>query len=144
MKEQSFKNHSQYVPLYHGLTTLFIVAGLIVAVIRFIHAYQVASGRTVAALLILLFIIAALFFWFIRAFSLKAQDRAIRAEENLRYFSLTGKLFDSRLSLGQIIALRFAENDELIPLAEKAVNENLSASDIKRAITKWKADHHRV
>lgn len=144
MKEQNFKNHAHYVPLYHGLTAFFIIAGLITAVVRFVHAYQAESGRTVAALLVLLFIIAGLFFWFIRFFPLKAQDRTIRAEENLRYFSITGKLFDKRITMGQIIALRFAENDELISLAEKAVNENLSPADIKQAITKWKADHHRV
>ena len=59
-------------------------------------------------------------FYFCRTFPLKAQDRAIRAEENLRHFAMTGKLFDPRLTMNQIIALRFAPDKEFIDLARKA------------------------
>ena len=79
-----------------------------------------------------------------RAFALKAQDRAIRAEENLRYFAITGKLLDSKLRLGQIIALRFAPNNEFVDLAHTAVEKNLSPKEIKQAIKNWKGDYNRV
>jgi hypothetical protein len=95
-------------------------------------------------LIILLFIVALLSFYFIRTFPLKAQDRAIRAEESLRYFILTRKPFDSSLTMGQIIALRFAPDDEFVPLVDRAVKESLSPSDIKKAIKNWRADHHRM
>ncbi len=144
MKEQNFKSHARYVPLYHGLAGLLIVSGLIAAIVKFVLACQHGNGRLIAALLVLVFIIAVLFFWYIRAFALRAQDRAIRAEENLRYFSLTGKLFDSRLRMGQIIALRFAPDDELITLTDRAIKENLSSADIKKSIKNWKGDYHRV
>ena len=52
-----------------------------------------------------------------RAFPLAVQDRAIRAEENLRYFSLTGKLLDKGLTMSQIIALRFADDNEFVEFA---------------------------
>lgn len=42
--------------------------------------------------------------WYARGFALKAQDRAIRAEENFRHFILSGKPFDKNLRMGQIIA----------------------------------------
>ncbi|HEY4155010.1 MAG TPA: DUF6526 family protein, partial [Puia sp.] len=61
-----------------------------------------------------------------------------------RYFSLTGKLLDSRLTLSQIIALRFAPDNEFVELADRALKENLNNSSIKKAIRQWKADHHRV
>jgi hypothetical protein len=80
----------------------------------------------------------------IRAFPLKVQDRAIRAEENLRYFSLTGKLLDNRLTVGQIVALRFASNEEFVELVDRAVNEKMSNKQIKQAIRNWKSDHHRA
>ncbi len=144
MKEQNFKNHPKFVPLYHGLTAILILSGLIAALVKFTFYYLVVFGRLVAALLVLLFIIGGLLFWFTRIFSLRAQDRAIRAEENLRYFSLTGKLFDGSLKIGQIIALRFAPNDELIALTDRAVIENLSSNDIKRYIKNWKGDYYRV
>ena len=89
-------------------------------------------------------LILASLFWFARRFALVAQDRAIRAEENFRHFILTGKPFDSRLRMSQIIALRFAPDDEFPELAKKAVEEKLSSREIKAAIKKWKADHHRV
>ena len=77
-------------------------------------------------------------------FALKAQDRAIRAEENLRHFVLTGKLLDPKLTLRQIIGLRFAADAEFVALAQKAAASGMSEKDIKKAITQWKADHDRV
>jgi hypothetical protein len=82
--------------------------------------------------------------WYCRYFALRAQDRAIRAEENLRYFAITGKLLDSKLGIGQIIALRFASNNEFVDLAHKAVEENLTPRQIKEAIQHWRGDYHRV
>lgn len=83
-------------------------------------------------------------FWYMRQFPIKAQDRAIRAEESLRYFILTGKPISRALTIGQIAALRFAEDEEFVALIDKALAENLSADDIKKTIKNWKADHHRA
>jgi hypothetical protein len=77
-------------------------------------------------------------------FALKAQDRAIRAEENLRHFVLTGKLLPASLRIGQIVALRFASDDEFVALAQKAADKNLPGKQIKQSITNWKADTYRV
>jgi hypothetical protein len=82
--------------------------------------------------------------WYARGFALKAQDRAIRAEENFRHFILSGKPFDKNLRMGQIIALRFASDEEFLALAQRAVAENLSAKDIKMAIKNWRGDYNRV
>ncbi|MBK6950691.1 MAG: hypothetical protein IPH24_01250 [Crocinitomicaceae bacterium] len=79
-----------------------------------------------------------------RMFGLKAQDRAIRAEESLRYFILTGKPISKNLRLGQIIALRFASDEEFVALAARAENENLKSKEIKQAIKNWRGDYHRV
>jgi hypothetical protein len=77
-------------------------------------------------------------------FALKAQDRAIRAEENLRHFVLTGKLLPAGLRIGQIVALRFAADEEFVALAVKAASENLGSKEIKQSITNWKEDTYRV
>ena len=50
----------------------------------------------------------------------------------------------SRLRIGQVIALRFAADEEFATLAKKAAEENLSSKAIKQAIVSWKADYHRV
>jgi hypothetical protein len=46
--------------------------------------------------------------------------------------------------LGQIIALRFASNDELLPLIDQAIKEKLSNKEIKMAVKNWQADNHRI
>lgn len=83
-------------------------------------------------------------FHFLRSFALKAQDRAIRAEEKLRYFILTGKAISNKITTRQFVGLRFASDEEFPALAEKAERENLSENDIKKAIINWKADEYRV
>ena len=82
--------------------------------------------------------------YFTRAFALKAQDRAIKAEENFRHYLLTGKTLNSKLTMRQIIGLRFASDEEYVELAERAVKENLSEKDIKKSIKNWKPDLYRV
>jgi hypothetical protein len=79
-----------------------------------------------------------------RSFALKAQDRAVRAEENFRYFVLTGTPLPHGLTLCQIIALRFASDEELVSLVDKTLKENLAPKDIKQAVKNWKADYHRA
>ncbi len=139
MSTQNFKNHARFVPMYHYLLSLIVLAILVLAGINLF--------RDVTLLSVMFFLMAlaiGLVFFFSREFPNKAQDRAIRAEENLRYFTLTGKLFDKNLTLQQIIALRFADNDEFVDLADKALKNNMSNKDIKQAIQNWRADHHRV
>jgi hypothetical protein len=81
---------------------------------------------------------------FARVFALRAQDRAIRAEENLRHFAMTGKLLDARLSALQIVALRFASDGEFAALAQKAAQDGMKPGDIKRAVKNWRADDYRA
>jgi hypothetical protein len=97
-----------------------------------------------ASLIVLIAIIFLIMAWFVRSFPLKAQDRAIKAEENLRYYVMTGKLFPKELKVAQIIALRFASDEEFLPLVEKALKENLTNKEIKMLIKNWRADVYRV
>ncbi len=144
MQEQNFKNHTQLVPGYHIVLAGILVLSLIGAIVNLIKSLDSHSNLYSAALLVVVFISLILLYWYARVFALKAQDRAIRAEENLRHFAMTGKLLDSRLSIRQIIALRFAADDEFVELARRAAAENLAAKDIKLAIKNWRADYHRV
>ncbi|CAN5564766.1 hypothetical protein BH10BAC2_BH10BAC2_27390 [soil metagenome] len=144
MKEQHYKNHAQYVAGYHGITAFAIIAFLIGSFVNLYNSLDDHSNLYSASLICLAAIIFCLQFWYTRSFPLKAQDRAIRAEENLRHYVLTGRRFDARLTMSQIIALRFASDEEMPMLAQRAVEEKLSSRDIKKAITNWKADYDRV
>lgn len=144
MQTQNYNNHKRYVPLYSFVLLSIIMLILVGAVWNFYRAYDVRSGRLSAALIFALGIVSVFFYIYARAFALRAQDRAIRAEENLRHFVLTGKPLDSRLRMGQIIALRFADDSEFVLLAQKAADENIKGDDIKKAIKNWRADYYRV
>lgn len=142
MSEQNLNNHSRYVPLYHFLTGGLIFLGLGGSIVNLIKADP--HTHYSAALLVTVFLVLVFIFWYARAFALKAQDRAIRAEENFRHFILTGKPLDKQLRTGQIIALRFASDEEMPGLAKRAVEEKLRSKQIKEAIKNWRPDHHRV
>lgn len=142
MNEQNYKNHSRYVFTYHVLTLLAIIALLIGSVRNVIHASH--DNLYSASLLVLVTLVLLSLYIHSRTFAIKAQDRAIRAEENLRHLVLTGKPLDHRLSLKQIIALRFASDEEFPTLAQTAVEKNLNNEAIKKLIKKWRPDWHRV
>ena len=82
--------------------------------------------------------------FFARFFALRAQDRAIRAEERLRHFMLTSKPLDPRLTMRQIIGLRFASDAEFPELAARAAQESLSQDAIKQAVKNWRPDPDRA
>ncbi len=142
MKTQNFKNHAQMVPGFHYLTFGAILALIGGSVNYLLKATP--ENKYLASLLVLASIIFVLVAWFTRTFALKAQDRAIRAEVNLRHFVLTGKLLPTNLTVGQIVALRFAADTEFPALVEKAATEQLTGKEIKQSIQNWKADFYRV
>jgi hypothetical protein len=144
MTEQNFSNHRRFVPGFHILLSLLLIGGIIISIINVIRHPANSGGHVSSALITLLFVCGLLIFWYVRQFPIKAQDRAIRAEESLRFFIITGKALDNRLTIGQIAALRFASDDEVVMLAGRAVTENLSPTDIKKSIKNWRADHYRV
>jgi Family of unknown function (DUF6526) len=144
MPDQNFRNHARYVPSFHFGLLSIVLAVTVIAIINLISAIKGDTGLLSAVMFILIAIALIISFLKIRSFPIAAQDRAIRAEENLRHFSLTGKLLDKRLTMPQIIALRFASDEEFLILADRAVKENLSNKSIKKAIQNWKADNHRA
>ena len=141
-KKQNFLNHTHYVPLYHYLT-FTVMAVLIVGA-----SYNLFTGKQESSLINFLFLLLVLTVISVsfhnRSFALKVQDRAIRAEENLRYFILTGKRIDQNITIYQLIALRFAEDDEFIKLVEETIKGNLTPRQIKKRIINWRPDYYRA
>ncbi len=80
-------------------------------------------------------------------YALGNQNRIVRLELRFRYYVITGKRLEpleSKLSFGQLAALRFASDEELAALVERALKENLSDRQIKKLIVRWLPDHMRV
>jgi hypothetical protein len=144
MEEQSYAKHAKYVPLFHGVLFGIIILTLAGSIFNLIRSLEAGLGRRDAVLITALSVAMVLVTLFSRVFPLKAQDRAIRAEENLRHFVLAGKLLDKRLSIKQIVGLRFASDGEFVALAQRAADESLSPDAIKRAVKNWRTDTDRL
>lgn len=136
---QNFSNHKRFFPPYHFFTIPLILTGLGFAIYAFVQETDLTHG-----LIVLAFMLIGFVGLFSRFFALKVQDRAARADERLRYYILAGKMLPSTLRMGQILALRFASDEEFVALVDRALKENLSPTEIKKAIKHWRGDYHRI
>jgi len=120
-----------------------MVVNFIWCVVQFVMTPGWDTGRWAVVSLALLVLI-----FLVRVNPLKAQDRIIRLEETLRYQQvLPPALFQqtSALRPGQIVALRFAPDDELEELVSAVLAGKLNKpGQIKQAIKNWRGDTFRV
>jgi hypothetical protein len=144
MKNQDYKTHVRMHPLYHYILTIILFAALVLSIINVVRSLNAEENILQSILIFIMVVNVGIIAALVRLYPLKVQDRAIRAEENLRHFVLTGNLLDPRLSMAQITALRFADEKEFPALCDRAVQENMKPDDIKKTIVNWKADHDRV
>jgi hypothetical protein len=139
---QNFANHKRYVTGYHFVLLPALLALLIGSIVNLVKSD--CSNFYSASLICFLSVILIILAFYARMFPLGTQNRVIRAEENLRHYILTGKPLPTGLRMSQVIALRFASDEEFPALVSKAQSEKLSSTDIKKAIQHWRTDHHRI
>jgi L-asparagine transporter-like permease len=144
LEQQNYTNHRRLDPRFHFVFSLLTLVVLVGAVVNLVQAFNNNTNQFASVLILLVAIMIVIVFSIIRSYPLKAQDRAIQAEEGLRHFILTGKRMDPSLTRSQVIALRFAGDSEFPALCEKAAAEKLTPGAIKKAIVSWRADHFRV
>ena len=144
MIQQNYAHHTRYVKGYHYILSALLLIGTLTALVNVYLQWAAHYDMLNSILIALLFICSAIAFVYLRQFPLRAQDRAIRAEENFRHYVLAHKPLDSRITMAQVIALRFASDDEFVILADRAAKDHLSPAEIKREIKQWRADHHRM
>jgi hypothetical protein len=136
--EQSYANHA-HRPVAFGLVWL----GALIATSLFLWvAYRDRS--LVGAALVLLGLVTLAAISLLRVFALRLQDRIIRLEMRVRLAKLGREALVDRLPMKQVVALRFAPDEELAALADRALAEQLSPDQIKRAIKNWRPDHLRT
>lgn len=140
---QTYANHTRWHPPFHFFVVPVMVVNFIWSVVEFVMTPGWNSGRWAVvslALLVLMFLV--------RMNPLKAQDRIIRLEERLRYQQLLSPALleqAGRLRTGQIVALRFAPDDELEELLSAVLAGKLTKPvQIKQAIKNWRSDTFRV
>jgi hypothetical protein len=140
---QTLQNHVRFDPLFHGFVLPVFLINVIVTIVHFVREMSFDSGwMIVVAIALLVGAVKT------RNYPLKAQDRVIRLEERMRMDSVLPEPLRTRagiLTESQIIALRFAPDDELPALVEKTLAGAFpKQADIKKAVVIWRPDHFRV
>lgn len=145
MEEQSYQNHRKFVPGFHFLTFGLLVVNLAWAIWRLFSGSLPLADRGMAVLLAVALLLLA---WYVRIFPLRVQDRVIRLEERLRLTQILPPDLAPRigeLSAGQLLALRFASDEEVPELTRRVLDEKIrSREEIKKLIRNWRPDHLRA
>ena len=142
---QSLKNHTRWYPLFHFFVLPLLVLNFIFSIYVTIHHWpdHWALHLWWIVMAIVFFVMAGI----ARGGAIAVQDRIIRLEERIRLIALLpaeDRAHIDELSVKQLIALRFASDDELPELAHRALTKNMEPKAIKEAIVNWRADHHRI
>jgi hypothetical protein len=140
---QTYANHARFHPPFHFFLAPGSIVLLILTIVNVVRHYQRLDAWTLLLMGLLFFLAVFL----LRSNPLRAQDRIIRLEERLRLQALLSAELASRindLTESQLIALRFASDNEVPGLVAKALAEKMQSKDIKKAIVTWRADNFRV
>lgn len=149
MNEQNLNNHRKYYPLHHFIFYPLSLILLVFSIYRlwvninvnkeFVWIWGIISG-----VIILLIVIS---YMLRQHYALGLQNRMIINEFKLRYFMLTGNQLESlsyQFSDPQVFAFRFSQDDDLLELMNKTMENDWSPSEIKQNIKTWNADNRRI
>lgn len=135
---QTYANHA-HQPRQTLVAALFAFVAfilLVVAAVRTPSLQNLALAALACAVIVLVGIS--------RAYTVRLQDRIIRLEMKLRLERLGRGTDFARLAHEQIVALRFASDEEIGPLIDRALSERLTSRQIKEAVKDWQADRYRT
>ena len=143
IQTQTLASHRRYIPIWHFFALPILIINVFVVAVQFVGDPRLINGWAVLVSIALVIGIFAS-----RYMPLRAQDRIIRLEETTRLERLLPADLRGRvgeLTSRQLIAIRFAPDDEVADLTQRALNGELKTpADIKRAIRNWRPDHFRV
>jgi len=140
---QSYKTHARWLPLFH----FFVIPALLVNVV--VAAWGLIQSPGFWTLWSVVFAIALLGLGFVsRIQALTVQDRVIRLEMRLKLRQLLPPDLQPRindLTHRQLVALRFASDEELADLVREVLAGRLASSkEIKMRVRSWQADWLRA
>jgi hypothetical protein len=143
MATQTYETH-RHNPKLTGLGFLLLIVAAIAFGLRW---FDIGGRLMFAAGLAALMASQVVLLIISREYTTKLQDRIIKLEMKFRCAQLlspAGQAAAGRMSKGQIVALRFAPDEELPALVERADRDRLTPDQIKRAIKNWLPDFDRT
>ena len=140
--DQTFKNHARLLPPFH----FFVLPVLLINFLNEIrHVIQDPSRHFAWTLVVAAALLTLAFLS--RTMALTVQDRVIRLEmrhrlKDLLPFDLHGRI--SELTPKQLIALRFAADEEMPALVREVLAGSLTSQKaIKERVKNWQGDYLR-
>jgi hypothetical protein len=140
--DQTYATHAQWLVPWHFIAFPVLAINVIVAAVAL---FKNPAMTTVWLLLVAIALVLTVFT--ARTMVTTVQDRLIRLEELIRLNQLMpGREADvAKLSLAQLVGLRFASDGEAPGLVESVLAGDLSdQKDIKKAVKVWRGDTLRV
>jgi len=145
MPVQNYDNHTRYyAPHHYVYYPVVLTATIVTGTFIFTRHNERLVWLTFTGIFMLLTWLSVMLR---QHYALTSQNRSIRVELRLRFYIITQERlenYEDKLSIGQIVALRFAPDDELVSLLNKAIEQNLTPKQIKKSIVNWLPDHLRV
>ena len=141
-RPQTYENHTKFVPAFHYVTMPILLLNLLFSLYQMTQIFGFQSLNTVVVALALI-VVAVLS----RTNALKAQDRVIRLEERLRLQTVLEQGLRPRvndITTSQLVALRFAPDEELEKLVRLALDSGADKKTLKKAIKNWRPDYQRL
>ena len=141
MAEQSYANHT-HQPVHTAIVWALALCAL--GMLGPLHLMSWTGKDWVLALVIFAVLELGVIS---RFYTVALQDRIIMLEMKVRAAELLPAGDDAKLAKltkQQIVALRFASDEELGALLDRAVRENMAPKAIKAAIKTWRPDHYRT
>jgi hypothetical protein len=137
---QTYQTH-RHRPALSSAAALFALVGFVIVVVSLVRSPSLAGAGNLCLAIAALLLVAIS-----RIYIVRLQDRIIRLEMRLRLAGLVPQRAADigRLTLRQLVALRFASDAELPSLMDRALAEKLTPDQIKQAIRDWQPDYHRT
>ena len=142
-RAQSYANHARYFPPFHFFVTPILLLNFLNAVRHLVLAPSLSTGFAVlvAAAIVMIAVTA-------RMMANAVQDRVIRLEMRLRLAGLLPPDLQPRISdltVGQLVALRFAGDAELPALVREVLAGKFKTQkEIKLQVKEWQPDWTRA
>jgi len=141
--EQTYKSHRKYIPVFHFFVEPVLLLNVF-AQLLYLNKYRTLYKAWMVVVAIALAIVP----FAARYMMARVQDRVIRLEERMRLASLLpaearGRIND--LTTPQLVALRFASDEEVAGLAQRCLSGELTKGEqIKKEIKTWRPDYARA
>lgn len=144
---QNYDNHV-VVPVRWLIVCIAILIAAIMGTVGLLMPNSTAGHCLIGTAVVIHAIASIYALLMMRQYATKLQDRIIRTEMKLRLAAVLPEELKGpakKLSVKQLVGLRFASDEELPELTRKVLDENISKADaIKKLIKDWQADNYRV